>query len=71
MDVTLTQTVSLQIPTSDMKLLKELAKKMGWVARKVKSESKESELDKAILDVNNGNVKNFDSVSDMMKYLNA
>ena len=44
---------------------------MGWVANKVKSNSKMLELDKAILDVKEGNVKNFDTLEDMMNYLEA
>ena len=44
---------------------------MGWVANKVKSNSKMPELDKAILDVKEGNVKNFDTLEDMMNYLEA
>ncbi|WOG33208.1 hypothetical protein [Segatella copri] len=44
---------------------------MGWIASKVKSSSKMSELDKAILDVKKGNVKNFDTLEDMMNYLEA
>ena len=71
MDSALIQTVSLQLPNSDMKLLKELAKKMGWTARKIKEEKKLTEIDKAISDVENGNVKEFSSVKDMMDYLNA
>lgn len=31
----------------------------------------QSELDKAILDVKRGNVKNFDTLEDMMNYLEA
>ncbi len=31
----------------------------------------QSELDKAILDVKEGNVKNFDALEDMMNYLEA
>lgn len=38
---------------------------------KVKSSSKISELDKAILEVKEGNVKNFDTLEDMMNYLEA
>ena len=48
----MTQTVSIQLPSSDMKLLKELAKKMGWTAKKIKSEKKSTEIDKAIADIN-------------------
>lgn len=44
---------------------------MGWGASKVKSSSKISELDKAILEVKEGNVKNFDTLEDMMNYLEA
>ncbi len=71
MDATSIQTVSLQLPNSDMKLLRELAKKMGWTAKKIKSERKMTEVDKAISDVEKGNVKEFVSVKDMMNYLNA
>ena len=65
------QTINLQLPSSDMQFLKELAKRMGWIAYKVKSNSKMSELDKAILDVKGGNVKNFDTLESMMNYLEA
>ncbi len=61
----------MQLPSSDMQFLKELAERKGWVASKVKSSSKMSELDKAILDVKEGNVKNFDTMEDMMNYLDA
>ena len=54
-----------------MHFLKELAKRMGWIASKVKPDSKMSELDKALMDVKNGNVKNFDTLEDMMAYLEA
>ena len=54
-----------------MQFLKELAERMGWIASKVNSSSKMSELDKAILDVKEGNVKNFDTMDDMMNYLDA
>ena len=53
------QTVNLQLPSSDMQFLKELAKRMGWIANKVKSNSKMSELDKAIMDVKKGNIVSF------------
>lgn len=61
----------MQLPSSDMQFLKELAERKGWVASKVKSSSKMSELDKAILDVKEGNVNNFDTMEDMMNYLDA
>ena len=65
------QTINLQLPSYDMQFLKELAKRMGWIAYKVKSNSKMSELDKAIIDVKEGNVKNFDTLESMMNYLEA
>ena len=40
-------------------------------ARKVTADSKMSEMDKAILDVNKGNVKNFETLEDMVTYLEA
>ena len=46
-------------------------KKMGWTAKKIKSEKKSTEIDKAIADINKGDVKEFSSVKDMMNYLNA
>ena len=70
MDATL-QTINLQLPSSDMQFLMELDKIMGCIAIKVKSSSKMSELDKAIRDVKEGNVKNFDTLEDMMNYLEA
>ena len=63
--------VNLQIPVSDLQFLKDLAKRMGWVTKKAKTNCKMSELDKAIMDVEKGNVKNFNTLEDMMAYLEA
>lgn len=68
MDVTI-QSVNLQLPSSDIQFLKELANRMGWKANTVNSETSKTELDKAILDVKKGNVKNFDTLEEMMNYL--
>ncbi len=70
MDVTI-QSVNLQLPSSDIQFLKELANRMGWKANTVNSETSKTELDKAILDVKKGNVKNFDTLEEMMNYLDA
>ena len=70
MDVTI-QSVNLQLPSSDIQFLKELANRMGWKANTVNSETSKTELDKAILDVKKGNVKNFDTLEEMMNYLEA
>ena len=70
MDVTI-QSVNLQLPSSDIQFLKELANRMGWKANTVNSEISKTELDKAILDVKKGNVKNFDTLEEMMNYLEA
>ena len=70
MDVTI-QSVNLQLPSSDIQFLKELANRMGWKANTVNSETSNTELDKAILDVKKGNVKNFDTLEEMMNYLDA
>ena len=51
--------------------MKELANRMGWKANTVNSETSKTELDKAILDVKKGNVKNFDTLEEMMNYLDA
>ena len=69
-DVTI-QSVNLQLPSSDIQFLKELANRMGWKANTVNSETSKTELDKAILDVKKGNVKNFDTLEEMMNYLDA
>ena len=70
MDATI-QSVNLQLPSSDIQFLKELANRMGWKANTVNSETSKTELDKAILDVKKGNVKNFDTLEEMMNYLEA
>ena len=70
MDVTI-QSVNLQLPSSDIQLLKELANRMGLKANTVNSETSKTELDQAILDVKKGNVKNFDTLEEMMNYLDA
>ena len=70
MDVTI-QSVNLQLPSSDIQFLKELANWMGWKTSTVNSETSKTELDKAILDVKKGNVKNFDTLEEMMNYLDA
>ena len=70
MDITI-QSVNLQLPSSDIQFLKELANRMGWKANTVNSETSNTELDKAILDVKKGNVKNFDTLEEMMNYLDA
>ena len=59
------------LPSSDIQFLKELANRMGWKANTVNSETSKTELDKAILDVKKGNVKNFDTLEEMMNYLDA
>ena len=70
MDVTI-QSVNLQLPSSDIQFLKELANRMGWKTNTVNSETSKTELDKAILDVKQGNVKNFDKLEGMKNYLDA
>ena len=70
MDVII-QSVNLQLPSSDIQFLKELANRMGWKTNTVNSEISKTELDKAILDVKKGNVKNFDTLEEMMNYLDA
>ncbi|MDO4164326.1 MAG: hypothetical protein Q4D56_08055 [Bacteroides sp.] len=66
------ETVNVQLPASDVKLLKELAKKMGWIAKKKPTDkTKRTELDLAIRDIKEGNVETFDSVEEVMNYLNS
>ena len=70
MDVTILS-VNLQLPSSDIQFLKDLVNRMGWKANTVNSDTSKPELDKAILDVKKGNVKNFDTLEEMMNYLDA
>ncbi len=51
--------------------MKFLADKLSSQLKDATSSNKMSELDKAILDVENGNVHNFDTLQDMMAYLEA
>ena len=44
---------------------------MGWKTNTVNSETSKTELDKAILDAKKGNVKDFDTLEEMMNYLDA
>ena len=70
MDVTI-QSVNLRLPSSDIQFLKELANRMRWKTNTVNSETSKTELNEAILDVKKGNVKNFDTLEEMMNYLDA
>ncbi|MEL5895106.1 hypothetical protein AAE250_16630 [Bacteroides sp. GD17] len=69
MDSATLQTVSLDIPKADMRLFKELAKKMGWLVRTPDKCS--SGLDEAIEDYKAGHVHQAKDVDDLMKQLMA
>lgn len=68
-----TATYSMNVPASDASLLRSLAKRFGWTVKRLRTatSSKKCELDKALDDFERGNVKKFDTVDDMMAYLNA
>lgn len=53
-----TQTISITMPTSDVKFFKGLAKRMGW---KTTTAKKKSGLQQAVEDVENGNVTKYES----------
>lgn len=52
------------IPAADMDFFLQLAKRMGWVMRP------QTEIDQAIHDFETGNVRTFETVDQMMDYLN-
>lgn len=68
---TASATYTLNIPTSDGTLLRTLAKKFGWVAKKQKTSQSTGRLDEALKDFATGNTKSFDTVDDLMNYLNS
>lgn len=53
-----TQTISITIPTSDVKFFKGLAKRMGW---KTTTTKKKSGIQLAVEDVESGNVTKYES----------
>lgn len=69
MDSATLQTVSLEIPKADLRLIKELAKKMGWLVRT--PEKRSSGLDEAIEDHKAGHVHQAKDVDDLMEQLMA
>ncbi len=62
-------TVSYQInlPQADTTLLKSLAKKFGWTAKKADNKVKKCHLDKAIKDVEDGPIF---EITDIDQFLN-
>lgn len=62
-------TVSYQInlPQADATLLKSLAKKFGWKAKKTDNKVKKCHLDEAIKDVENGPIF---EITDIDQFLN-
>ena len=52
------------IPAADMDFFQQLAKRMGWTIRP------KTEIDQAINDFETGNVRTFETVDQMMDYLN-
>ena len=52
------------IPAADMDFFQQLAKRMGWAIRP------KTEIDQAINDFETGNVRTFETVDQMMDYLN-
>lgn len=67
------ETYTLRIPQSDAYFLSVLAKKMGWLKKKVhKTEHvKKSGLEFALEDIEKGDLKSFDSVDSLMDYLHS
>ncbi len=65
MDSTM-ETVSFELPKADLKLFKELAKKMGWTIYKRKSG-----IEKSLEDVKSGRVYKAKDADDLFQYRNT
>lgn len=63
MDSTM-ETIAFELPKADLKLFKELAKKMGWIICKHKSG-----IEKALEDVKSGNVYEAKDADDLFKQI--
>lgn len=63
MDSTM-ETVLFELPKSDLKLFKELAKKMGWTISK-----KKSGIEKALEDAKAGRVYKAENADDLFKQI--
>ncbi len=61
------RTFTLQIPQSDVRFFSALAKKMGWI--KKEKPIKKCGLDVALKEVEDNNLKSFESVDTLMDYL--
>jgi len=59
--------ISLKIPSIDVAFLRTLSKKMGWTMKK----QQKTGLEKALEDVEKGNVYEAESVEDLMKQLES
>lgn len=69
-----TAVYTMSLPASDASLLRSLAKRFGWTAKRqhtVNTATRPCELDKALHEYECGNVKEFDSIGAMMDYLNS
>ncbi|MCQ2228355.1 MAG: hypothetical protein MJZ13_01260 [Bacteroidales bacterium] len=62
-----TQTISLDIPKTDLSFLRKLARSMGWT--EIKTKSKKGSYQHAIEDIKNGRVTKYDSLDDLKKEL--
>lgn len=63
MDTTM-ETISFELPKADLKLFKELAKKMGWTIT-----DKKSGIEKAIEDVKTGHVHKAKDADELFKQI--
>lgn len=59
------QTFSISVPTKDVRLLSDISKRMGWT----KSAVRKNRLDKAIDEVQRGEVTTYNSVDELMAAL--
>lgn len=68
-----TAVYTMSVPENDISLLRSLAKRFGWTAKRQRTQksTKACHLDQALEDFEKGDVKTFDSVDEMMDFLNA
>lgn len=65
------ETVSVKLPKADLKLFETISERFGWVASLGNKKRHKSLVEEALDDVDKGDVVSFDSVDEMMSYLNS
>lgn len=61
--------ISVEIPTSDLSFLEQMAQRMGWKLSHDAVASTKSSIDLSLEEARRGEIKSFNSVDDLMKDL--